>query len=422
MIRKHPAMFYGWWIVGASFLLVLITGGFAMLGFTAFFEPIANTFGWSYTQISLGVSLRGVEVGLLAPIVGLLVDRWGPRRLTIAGIILIGIGLLLLSRVTSLGGFYGCFALIATGFSFASPTVFMSTMAYWFRKRVGIATGIVASGFSFGGLLVPLVVLLIDVFDWRTALVFMGLISLVFGLPLSLLLRHRPEQYGLLPDGAENRMITFDQVREPIETREADISFKQALRSRTFWYIGLAMMFSFMSVGTVITHMMPYLSSIGFSRSTAGLVAMAVPLITSVGRIGSGWLCEKFNKKRIVTGFFAMMVLGLLCESYASAELMWIIVPFIIFYGIGWGGMSTMRVAMLSEYFGRRRFGSIFGFNMGLVALGNIGGPLFAGWVFDNWGSYQIAWLTLTILVFIGMLIIAATPPLSTSSQPADKG
>ena len=115
------------------------------------------------------------------------------------------------------------------------------------------------------------------------------------------------------------------------------------------------------------------------------------------------------------------MVLGLLCLSYASRQTLWIIAPFILFFGIGWGGNSTIRVALLGEYFGRSQFGSIFGIMMGMTALGGIAGPLFAGWVFDNWGNYQIAWLAFTILSFIGTILMATTPPINRSAQLADK-
>jgi len=414
--RKDKSVFYGWWLVGAGFWIWLLTGGFIALGFTAFFEPIAGEFGWSYTQVSLAASLRGVEVGLIAPIVGLLVDRFGPKRLMFGGILFVVFGMVYLSRITSLGMFYGAFALIALGMSFCSPTVVFTAISHWFRKRLGLATAIAGSGFALGGLLVPLVVKLIDVFDWRTTLFGLGLTTLVFGLPFSLLFRHKPEQYGYLPDGEKSAIIVPDQVPVPVETREVDIETRQALRSRTFWHIGLAMMFHFVAVGTLMVHVMPYLSSVGVLRSTASMVTMAVPLLSIPGRLCSGWLADRFNKKRVAAIFFTFTVLGLLCLSYISSETTWILVPFFILFGLGWGSNNTLRTSMLREYFGRSRFGSIFGFMMGLSALGGIAGPLFAGWVYDTWASYQIAWLTLAILVFASVIIIATTPSINMAS------
>jgi MFS family permease len=136
--QKNHSVFYGWWIVGACFWIFLLTGGFVVLGFTAFFEPIANEFGWSYTQISLAASLRGLEMGILAPLIGMFVDRWGPRRLLIGGAIITSLGLILLSRTASLAMFYGSFLLLAVGMSICSSTVLMTAVANWFRRKIGL--------------------------------------------------------------------------------------------------------------------------------------------------------------------------------------------------------------------------------------------------------------------------------------------
>ena len=140
---KQPRIFYGWYIVIASLFILLYTGGVAHFGFTAVFEPIADEFHWSYAQISLASSLRGLEMGLLAPLVGFLVDRWGPRKMVFAGSFFMCLGFLVLSRVDSLFLFYVAFALIAVGMSFSAGTVLMTAVANWFQKRAGIAMGIV---------------------------------------------------------------------------------------------------------------------------------------------------------------------------------------------------------------------------------------------------------------------------------------
>ncbi len=198
--RKPIRIFYGWWIVAASFF-VAVSVGVIFYGFTALFEPIVDDLGWSYTQISLASSLRGLEMGLFAPLTGILVDRWGPRRLIFSGVAINAGGLILLSRATSLGMFYGAFALITIGASACAMTVLMVAVANWFRRKIGIASGIAMCGFGFSGLLVPVIVRLIEVYEWRMALTILALGMLVVALPLSLLFRHKPEQYGLFPDG-----------------------------------------------------------------------------------------------------------------------------------------------------------------------------------------------------------------------------
>ena len=209
--QRFPHIFYGWWIVGACFTLALYMSGAVFYGFTAIFEPIAEEFGWSYTSISIAASLRGLEAGLLAPVVGIMVDRWGPRRFIFGGVICIGLGLLLLTQVQSIGMFYAAFILMSLGISSCGISVTVTAVANWFHRRVGLATGITVSGYGFSGLLVPLMVRLIDTYDWRIAIGVMGIGMLVIGLPLSLLVRHKPEQYGYLPDGEERSAVLSDE-------------------------------------------------------------------------------------------------------------------------------------------------------------------------------------------------------------------
>ncbi|NIS60075.1 MAG: MFS transporter, partial [Proteobacteria bacterium] len=167
-------IFYGWWIVMASFLMASYFGAI-VYGFTAFFEPIAEELGWSYTQVSIAFSLRGLEMGILAPVMGFLVDRFGPRKLAFFGVSTVGFSLILLGLTNSLVVFYGAFILLGLGAGGCTSTVLMTAVAHWFRRNVGKAMGIVACGFGAGGILIPLIVGLIDLYQWRTALIILGL-------------------------------------------------------------------------------------------------------------------------------------------------------------------------------------------------------------------------------------------------------
>lgn len=203
--------FYGWGIVSACFLIARYRGGALTYGFTAFFEPLVEEFGWSYTQVSIVLSLRGLEMGILAPFMGFLVDRFGSRKLTFAGIFIMGFALILLSMTDSLVMFYGAFILLVLGAGGSASTVLLTAVAQWFRRNVGKAMGIVACGFGAGGILIPVIVSIIDLYGWRTALIILGLGMWAFGIPFSFILRQRPEQYGYLPDGepAEDLSTSF---------------------------------------------------------------------------------------------------------------------------------------------------------------------------------------------------------------------
>lgn len=407
---KRPKIFYGWWIVSACFIISLSVGGFVTFGFTAFFLPIKEEFGWSYTQISLAPALRGVEVGLLAPLLGLIIDRWGPRRLVFLGTICIGLGMIWVSFTNSLLTFYAAYALVAIGISGISPTVLMTALAHWFHKRIGLAAGIMASGFALGGLLVPLVVSLIDTFQWRTSMFVLGIGIWVIGLPLSLLVRHKPEHYGYLPDGDPSLAGNTGPNPATPSYADRDIPTKTALKSRTFWQITMSMALQFTILNAIIVHIMPYLDSVNVPRSIATLVVMGLPLASIIGRLGAGWLSDRYNKIGVATVFLAATTAGIILFSYSSGDTLWMLGPFVILFSSGWGSSATLRVSLIREYFGRKNFGTIFGFMMGTITLGQIFGPVFAGWVFDNWGSYHYVWLIYFFISVLSVILMGASP------------
>ena len=390
-------IFYGWWIVFACFLISLYVSSVIFYGFTAFFEPLVEDFGWSYTQISFAASLRGLEMGLLFPLIGFLVDRFGSRKLIFCGVVVVGFGLLVLSFTRSLAMFYGSFLLLGFGVGGVSSVVSMAVVANWFRKKVGIALGVMMSGFGASGLLVPVIVRLIDVYNWRNTLIILGLGMWSLGIPLSFVIRNRPEQYGYLPDGTSSS----DQGRDKeIQDKAVEIGVKEALKKKSFWYLNIAETIRFMALAAVVTHVMPYLSSVGISRASAGLVAGAIPLFSIIGRFGLGWLGDILDKRYIMAMAFLIMSLGMLAFGYV--QVMWLLFLFLVLFSSGSGGSMVLRGAILREYFGRDSLGKILGITMGFASIGGIIGPTLAGWVFDTLGSYHLIWF-----VFCGIIGLA---------------
>lgn len=405
-----PRIFYGWWIVAAAFLIALYVGGVVFYGFTAVFEPIAEEFGWSYAQVSIGASIRGLEVGLLAPLIGMLVDRWGPRRLLLIGALATAAGLFLLSQVTSLLMFYGAFLLIAIGMSNCTMTVLMTAVANWFHERVGTASGIAVCGFGFGGLLVPVIVKLVDSLDWRSALVILAIGALVIIGPLSLVFRHRPEHYGHLPDGKAATPDSKEAQEQGEKEEEPQIGPREALRSGTFWRLVLPFSYHVMTTHAIVTHVMPYLSSINVPRDASSLVATGIPLMSIAGRAGLGWLADRFERRKVCAVAYAMMGLGTLWFATVPDVGPWALILFLLFFGVGYGGNNALRPSLTRQFFGRKTFGSIFGFIIGINMLGGMVGPPVAGWVFDRWGHYEPIWFVLAGLALVAMVSVLSLP------------
>jgi len=398
MIKK---IFYGWWIVLASSLISLYVGGIVFFGFTAFFEPIREEFGWSYTQISFAASLRGLENSIFAPLVGFLVDRFGPRRLMLWGTITVGFGLILLSLTQSLAMFYASFMLIGFGAGGCTAVVTMTAVANWFRRKIGLALGVLGSGIGAGGLVVLLIVVLIDLYQWRSTLIILGLGMWALGIPLSLVIRNRPEHYGYRPDG---EVSSPSVLAHEIQEKGVEIGLREALKMRSFLYLNIAEVIRVMTLMAVFTHVMPYLTSVGIPRATAGLVAGSIPLIGIIGRFGLGWLGDVFDKRYVMAVAIGLISLGLLAFSYMHVR--WAMVPFLLLFPIGHGGSMVVRGSILREYFGRDSFGKMIGVIMGSAAVGGIIGPILAGWVFDTVGSYQPIWLVLCGLTGLTTILI----------------
>ncbi len=419
--KKSSGIFYGWWIVIACFLMAVYTSGVIGYSFTAFFEPLAGEFGWSYTSISLAASLRGVEVGLLSAVIGILVDRFNARPVLLGGGIIMGLGLLIFSRVNSLGMFYYALALIAVGLSGCGATPMVATVAQWFQRKSGLTMGIMICGFGFSGFLVPVVVSLVDGMGWRKALVILGIGTFAVVIPLSLLVRRRPEDYGLLPDGEVTGSLGVAvKERTSSSGAVANIAAKEAVKSRTFWHIAIALALQTMLAGAIITHVMPYLSSIGITRAVASMAATGIPLTSILGRFGFGYLADRIKQRELTASGLGLMGLGILLFIY-GAQVFWLLVPSVALFGIGFGGSNTMRAVVLREYFGLKNFATVFGFVNGIGAVGSMLGAPLAGLVYDKWHTYLPIWYIYAAMALVSLVIMETTPSVRAKDSISGK-
>jgi len=343
--------------------------------------------------------------------IGFLVDRFGSRKLVLFGVITVGLGLMLISQTRSLITLYSGFLLLSLGAGGCASVVLYTAVANWFKRHVSRALGIAACGFGAGGVMVPIIPWLIDTYDWRTALIILAFGMWVFGIPLALVIRDKPEQYGYLPDGGVMPIANPDSLTE---SEDIETSFSNIIKGRTLWLISLAEAIRWIILTAVVIHIMPYLSSIGIPRSSAALVAAAVPLISLTGRFGFGWLGDMFDKRYLMAITYFLTGIGMIALSFASAGI--VIFIFVIFFSVALGGGVTLRGAMLSDYFGRRSFGKALGIIMGASAVGSIIGPTLAGLTFDTMGSYQLIWLVYCSLTIISIAVILMLKPASNTN------
>ena len=400
----------------AGAILGLATyGSLFTYGFSTYFLPIQKALSTNRAALSLGFSFTRIESALLGPIEGYLVDHYGPRRIIFIGYLLMGAGFIAFSSISTLTAFYIAFAFIAFGASLSGFLPMSTAVTNWFIRRRGLAMGILLSGISIGGLLVPLVAFSIEMFGWRDTSFYSGFLCWLIGVPVAALMRHKPEPYGYRPDGdivtpveQENGQGTGGLEAET--SANTDFTVVEALRTRPFWIIALAHGFSLFIVGAVSVHLIPRVVDMGFTLAEASFTYSFLNGIAILGRIGGGFLGDKVPKKLVLIACFIMQSTAMVVLAYGQTMILVIIG--IAIYGLGYGARGPMLVALRGDYFGRERFATIMGTSQLFLWPGTALGPLFAGYLFDLQGSYTEAfvWLSIINLVGIGVLLFLKPP------------
>lgn len=412
MINK---IFYGWWIVLATSLIHLWGAGTFFYSFTAFFNPLVEEFGWSYAATSFAASIRSIEGGIASPLVGLVSDRFGARRLLLLGSILSGFGFVFLSQIRSLWSFYFIFVFLSVGSSLLFPVPGWTAVANWFGKKRGTALGILSAAIGLGGGLIYAVNAFIIIYGWRATVVIIGIGMWVIGIPASLVVRHRPEPYGQSPNGEMSMKPAAEPSNTAAEgsTRSAeDFSLREAMKTRAFWGVAIAVTVSAATLHAVMVHVMPYLISVDFSREKASLVASFLVFVSITGRFGLGWLSNRMDSRYLLALGMTLQTLGLLFLAW-TRSLLWAAL-FVASFGPGYGGVITLRLTLQAQYFGRRAFGAIQGAFMAIMVIGTISSPLLTGMCYDLYGDYRLAW-------FVMAAANLAVIPLALKIRPPQK-
>jgi MFS family permease len=389
-------------------------------GMTAWFVVLEREFGWSRTQLSLAFSLTRAEGTIMGPLAGYLVDKVGPRRMVLSGLPVMGIGFILFSQVNNLWQFYGAFVLASMGAGFGTWLPMMTVLNHWFQKRRSMAMSLAMEGFALGGvLLMPALAWAIDPDEpdrlgWRLTAAGIGVVLIILAWPVSRLIRNRPEEYGLRPDGRpENQPERGERVGSGQgEGGIVDFTWQEALRTRPFWLITIGHSATSIVIVTLTVHLGPMLTDLGYSLQ---MVAWVVSTYTGVGAVFTlvgGYIGDRVPMHLALFGFSVIQSVAVVI--LLSADTLPMILLFAVVLGIGFGGRTPMTTAIRGVYFGRRAFASITGISMIPMNIMLLVFPLFAGIMFDAVGSYQIPFSVLAIVSFFGaaMFLLLGKPSL----------
>ncbi|MFU8816739.1 MAG: MFS transporter [Pseudomonadales bacterium] len=407
MVRPQGQVFYGWWIVAAAGGVQYLASVLWMQSYGAYVVLLQSDFGWSKTVLAGAFALTRVESGLLGPLQGWLVDRFGPRPILQIGTLLFGLGFVLFSQVNSLLTFYLSFALIALGSSLGGFATLMVSLVNWFSRYRATAVSISQVGYALGGFSVPLVILLLEAFGWRTTALISGVLVVLVGMPLVQVVRHRPGEIGLLPDGA------VPKPREAHEPHPLNLDFtaRQAMRTAAFWLISAGHAVSLLTVSAVMVHLVPHLTEgLGFTLPMAGIAIALMTGFQMTGQLLGGYLGDRMNKRIVCALCMVAHAVGLALVTFATNWGM--VVAFAALHGLAWGVRGPLMVALRADYFGPSSFGTIMGFSSLIVMFGMSGGPLIAGYMADVSGNYESGLALLAFCALLGsVLFLMATPP-----------
>lgn len=389
-----------------------LSGGLNFYGFSAFFVPLSQEFGWSRTALSGVISLARLEGGFLGPIEGYLADRFGPRKVMFVGIPLMGTGFILLSQVQSLLSFYLVYILAITlGSALGTFVPVNAAIAHWFIKKRSRAFGFVMSGVGIGGaIFLPLLGLTIVTYGWRPAAIAGGILIWVIGLPVATIMRHKPEQYGQHPDGIEpfnlesNYSDPSDLTNTKSEQSEPEFGPLQTLQTSAFWLLGASVALRALVTTGFTIHFVAMMVDRGFSLPLASSLLGWVALLSLSGRIGLSWIGDFVEKRYLLSGALLVMAVTLVAMSLAESFLTFMII--LVIYSTAYGGSIVLPLPIQGDYFGRNSFATIRGLLSTVQTIGMMIGPIFAGIVYDLTGSYFIAFLGFAVASVLGALIL----------------
>src|SRR3954469_1072438 len=390
--------FYGWVMVALGALMTCVAVG-AMFSLAVFLQPIQQATGWSRAGVSAAMTLNFLTMGLGGFLWGTLSDRYGPRPVVLAGSVLLGIGLAVASRATSLLEFqlaYGVLVGFAAG-SFFAPMI--ASVANWFDKHRSLAVSLVSVGVGVAPMTIsPFAAWLIQHYDWRTSQLVIAILAWGLLIPAAVFVRTAPVQKSSESTNQEN----------------SSLSLLQALRSTPF--IVLAVTF----FACCAAHAGPIFHTVTYAM-TCGLAPLAAVTIYSVeglaglgGRLALGVLADRLGVKRVLIA--GLLIQALAASMFIFASRLGEFYAVAATFGFAYGGVMPLYAVLAREYFGQRILGAVFGAAAMGSSLGMAAGPAIGGWIYDSFGQYTWMYVYSGAIGLGAVAIAFAFPPFPRES------
>jgi MFS family permease len=408
-------------MVGAGSGLQFLQAGLMTQAFGAYVAVLQEERGWSKTALSGAAALQQMEVAILGPILGWLIDRFGPQLWIRIGVVVFGIGLMLLSFTDTLIAFYAAFMVIALGSSLCGFFPVNVALINWFERWRARALSSMSIGLALGGITIPVVAWSLQTYGWRATAFASGVVMIAVGLPLAFVMRRRPEDYGETVDGLVKEVSTEISNEKSSAPAVRDFTAREAVRTPAFWLLSLGHGFALLVVHAVSVHAITHMNQgLGYSVAAASLVYTVLTL-SQIGGVAIGWLIgDRYDKRFIAAACMLAHMVGLLLLTYADtvAASLPMVIAFAVLHGAAWGLRGPFMQAMRADYFGRSAIGMILGLSFMIIVVGQVGGPMIAGIFADLTGNYRMGFTILAVLAGLGSLffILAKRPRLPAAA------
>lgn len=412
-------IFHGWKVTGAGAGVQALIAGLYIQGYGLYAVVLEEKFEWSKTLLSTGYSVGRAESSLIAPLQGWALDRYGPKQVMRAGLILVMIGFTIFSQVNSVWHLIVGVSFLSIGGAMAGFLSVMTATVRWFERRRAFALSLSSLGFAIGGALAPVVVFVIETAGWRWASFGSGVLLLLVGWPLTEVFAGGPVERGEFIDDIDPATVEHEARAEGVS--DTHFTAGEAIRTRAFWLISFGHASALFVVGAVIAHLSLYLTEDqGFTLRQAGFVVGALPIFQAAGMVIGGKIGDRVNKRLIASIAMIGHSAGILLLAFATSN--WMIWLFVPIHGLAWGFRGPLMQAIRADYFGSTAFGQILGISSLIVMLGTVGGPMLAGVLADVTGSYRVGFVIIAAIAAVGMMffVFAAPPELPARQDSPD--
>ena len=403
-------IFFGWWVLGLCALINAVGAGITYHSFTVFFLPLKRDLGVSSAAISLLFGAARLEGGFEGPVVGYLIDRFGPRKLIIIGACLCGGGLILLSTVQSFWAFFLIYVFIVSLGSNAGFFHPLSTAVNkWFIRHRGFGFSVLTSSGSVGGMIMaPLLSYIILNYDWRNGAIFAGCMMLAVAIPSALPIRRSPEEMGLHPDGQPPAQPAENRAGAPNLVQDVHFPVRQALKTLQFWLLMASISLRLCVTVALNTHFVPILVWRGMGEAASAYLVSLYAFCSIPLAIGLGWVGDRWNKARLSSLCIVPNIVAMMGMVLSDHSFFFYFFPFAFAIAMG---TAPLNWALIGDFFGRGSYATLRGI-MGIgYGTATFLSPIYAGWIHDQTESYTLVLVTFSIIFGLCALIFAVLGP-----------